>query len=314
LVVSALKAGDPYPTRIGRPAELLPRKEPVVWPTNESATADTLPYETRTVGATRALLDDAQLERFDTDGYVTVEAVFSDAEVARLDAALADMVAATEVDGDRLIVEPGSDDLRSIFDIHRQPGPLADAVASDQLAGVARQLLADDVYVHQSRANRKPAFTGREFQWHSDFETWHAEDGMPRMRALSASVALTDNHPWNGPLLVMPGSHQWFVTCPEPTPPANHEQSLAKQEIGVPDEAHLSELHERFGIEMCTGKAGSVTFFDCNLMHGSPSNISPAPRRNLFVVFNSVDNAISDPFSAPQQRPLHIASRRFSPV
>lgn len=294
---------------MGRPPELLQRTDPVAWPADLATTSGA-----GHVASTAAPLDAAQVERFDIDGFLTVDAVFSDAEVARLDEALADMVAASDVDDERLIVEPGSDDLRSIFDIHRQAGPLADAVADDRLAGVARQLLADDVYVHQSRANRKPAFTGREFQWHSDFETWHAEDGMPRMRSLSASVALTANHPWNGPLLVMPGSHRWFVTCPEPTPPANHEQSLAQQEIGVPDDAHLTELHERFGIEVCTGMAGSVTFFDCNLMHGSPSNISPASRRNLFIVFNSLDNAIGNPFSAPQRRPLHIASRTFSPV
>ena len=33
----------------------------------------------------------------------------------------------------------------------------------------------------------------------------------------------------------------------------------------------------------CTGKAGSVLFFDCNLMHGSSSNISPLPRRKVLV-------------------------------
>jgi ectoine hydroxylase len=307
--VNAPAIVDRYPTRISRPPELLPRIDPVTWTADRS----TAP-ESRTVGSSGAQLDAAQVEQFETDGFLTVEAVFSDVEVSRLDAALADMVAATDYDDERRIVEPGSDSLRSIFDIHRQPGPLADSIADGRLAGVARQLLVDDVYVHQSRANRKPAFTGREFQWHSDFETWHAEDGMPQMRCLSASVALTDNHPWNGPLLVMPGSHRWFVTCTEPTPPANHEQSLAKQEIGVPDEARLTELHERCGIEVCTGKAGSVTFFDCNLMHGSPSNISPAPRRNLFVVFNSIDNAIGEPYSAPQRRPHHIASRTFSPV
>jgi len=60
--------------------------------------------------------------------------------------------------------------------------------------------------------------------------------------------------------------------------------------------------------------AGSVLFFDCNLMHGSASNISPMPRRNLFMVYNSVENALVEPFSAPQRRPEHIASRRFAPV
>ena len=179
---------------------------------------------------------------------------------------------------------------------------------------MARQLLGSEVYIHQSRVNRKPGFRGKDFQWHSDFETWHTEDGMPRMRCLSAVVQLTDNEAWNGSLLVMPGSHRWFVTCPEPTPPANHERSLKVQEVGVPDEASLTTLFERHGIEQCTGPAGSVLFFDCNLMHGSSSNISPLPRRNLFMVYNSVENALVEPYSAPQRRPGHIASRTFRPV
>src|SRR3546814_19751740 len=68
-------------------------------------------------------------------------------------------------------------------------------------------------YIHQSRLNYKPGFKGKEFYWHSDFETWHVEDGMPRMRALSMSVLLAENTPHNGPLMLIPGSHQSFLTC-----------------------------------------------------------------------------------------------------
>lgn len=64
-----------------------------------------------------------------------------------------------------------------------------------------------DVYIHQSRINDKFGFKGSGFNWHSDLETWHSEDGMPRMRALSASLMLTDNNEFNGPLMLIPGSH-----------------------------------------------------------------------------------------------------------
>ena len=53
---------------------------------------------------------------------------------------------------------------------------------------IAEQILGSQVYIHQSRVNLKPGFKGKEFYWHSDFETWHIEDGMPRMRALSCSI------------------------------------------------------------------------------------------------------------------------------
>ena len=288
---------DDYPSRIGHPPELLRRRDPVVHP-----------------GGTGPL-DPAAVRRFDERGYLDVEAVFDADEVVALDRELDDLVTSMgEADRHRLIIEPGSDEIRSIFAFHADDGPLAGVVRDDRLAGVARQLLASDIYVHQSRVNRKPGFRGKDFQWHSDFETWHTEDGMPRPRCLSASIALTDNHPFNGPLMVMPGSHHWYVTCPAATPPANHESSLQVQQVGVPDDHSLTELYDRCGIQQCTGPAGSVTFFDSNLMHASASNISPLPRRNLFVVFNSVENTLRQPYAAAEPRPEHVASRDFTPV
>jgi ectoine hydroxylase len=65
---------------------------------------------------------------------------------------------------------------------------------------------------------------------------------------------------------------------------------------------------------MLCGPAGSATFFDCNMMHGSNGNITPSPRVNLFLVYNSVDNALVEPFAAPAPRPTFIASRTFEPV
>ncbi|MEX1271514.1 MAG: phytanoyl-CoA dioxygenase family protein, partial [Acidimicrobiia bacterium] len=55
--------------------------------------------------------------------------------------------------------------------------------------------------------------------------------------------------------------------------------------------------------------AGSVLFFDCNIMHGSPNNISPLPRTNGFLVYNSVENAAVEPFGTDEARPEHIATR-----
>ena len=53
-------------------------------------------------------------------------------------------------------------------------------------------------------------------------------------------------------------------------------------------------------------------FFDCNVMHGSPDNITPAPRTNAFFCYNAVDNALVEPFGGTAPRPNHIASRAFA--
>jgi ectoine hydroxylase len=49
-------------------------------------------------------------------------------------------------------------------------------------------------------------------------------------------------------------------------------------------------------------------------MHGSNSNITPFPRSNVFVVFNSVENTLVEPFGAPSPRPTFIGSRDFTMV
>ena len=70
--------------------------------------------------------------------------------------------------------------MRSVFAVHRSSALFASISEDPRLLSLAQNILGDDVYIHQSRLNYKPAFHGREFFWHSDFETWHAEDGMPQ--------------------------------------------------------------------------------------------------------------------------------------
>ncbi|MBF6371078.1 phytanoyl-CoA dioxygenase family protein, partial [Nocardia puris] len=110
------------------------------------------------------------------------------------------------------------------------------------------------------------------------FETWHAEDGMPAPRAVSLSIALTDNYPFNGSLMVMPGSHRTFVPCVGATPADHYRESLREQEIGVPSTEDITVLAQRYGITQFTGRAGSALLFDSNIMHGSANNITPFPR------------------------------------
>jgi ectoine hydroxylase len=165
------------------------------------------------------------------------------------------------------------------------------------------------VYIHQSRLNYKPGFRGKEFYWHSDFETWHVEDGMPRMRALSMSIALTENSNLNGPLMLIPGSHRQYVTCGGETPENHFQKSLRKQEYGVPADHLLKQLVDQSHIVAVDAKPGSVIIFDCNTMHGSNGNITPYPRSNAFIVYNAIKNRVVEPFCGRSPRPEFICSR-----
>lgn len=285
---------DVYPSRIESEPKWLERKDPVVYST----------------GINDCGLTDEQVQFYEENGYLFIENYFSNEEVARYKTEMTRLWEnGKHVEADEIIREPGSHEVRSIFAVHRDNAVFASLSQHVKLRRAVEYLLGGDVYVHQSRINFKPGFTGKEFYWHSDFETWHVEDGMPLMRALSCSIALEDNYHYNGPLMVVPGSHKQFVSCVGRTPDEHFKQSLRKQEYGVPDQGSLTRLVEEGGIETPVGKAGSIVIFDCNIMHGSNSNISPKPRSNVFMVFNSVENKLVDPYSGLKPRPAFIATR-----
>ncbi|MCB1411965.1 MAG: ectoine hydroxylase [Xanthobacteraceae bacterium] len=285
---------DFYPSRITSEAQMLPRLDPVV----HGDWSDNAPLTRR------------QAEQFDRDGFLVLKDVFAPAEVAYLQKQSRELLSGPEgLTPETVITEPGSREIRSIFEIHAQSPVVGRLAADARLAGVAQFLLNDKVYIHQSRLNYKPGFEGKEFYWHSDFETWHVEDGMPRMRALSMSVLLAENTPDNGPLMLMPGSHRVFLTCIGKTPEDHYRTSLKKQEYGVPDRDSLTELAHRHGIVAPTGKPGTVVIFDCNTMHGSNGNITPFPRANAFFVYNAVSNKLQAPFGVKKPRPSFIAAR-----
>ncbi|NVI91460.1 ectoine hydroxylase [Actinomadura sp. BRA 177] len=289
---------DAYPTRKAAEAALLYRQDPVVYGTPQDGP-----------------IDGATLDSFEANGFLSVDQLLAPEEVEDYRAELRRLSADPEILADeRTVTERGSNEVRSIFEVHKISEVFAALVRDPRVVGRARQILGSDVYVHQSRVNYKPGFTGKDFYWHSDFETWHAEDGMPRMRAVSISIALTENFVHNGGLMIMPGSHKTFVACVGETPDDHYKESLRGQEIGTPDPNSLSILADKHGIELFTGSAGSATMFDCNCMHGSNGNITPFPRSNVFVVFNSVENTCTEPFSAPAPRPAFIGARDFSPV
>jgi ectoine hydroxylase len=286
---------DPYPSRQSAEARILPRLDEIVhgpW--------------TRDAPLTREAT-----EGFAHDGYVVLRDLFDERETRALadEATRLRTAAQDELDPETLVTEPGSGLVRSVFRVHDQSTVFGRLSADIRLAGVAKFLLNDDVYIHQSRMNYKPGFRGKEFYWHSDFETWHVEDGMPRMRALSMTVLLTENTPYNGPLMLMPGSHRHYVTCVGETPENHYRTSLKKQEYGVPDDELLTRLASEGGITAPVGPAGTVIVFDCNTMHGSSSNISPFPRSNAFIVYNALSNRLEDPFGPAVPRPEFIASR-----
>ncbi|PSJ21196.1 ectoine hydroxylase [Halomonas sp. ND22Bw] len=293
-VRSAPRPGeDPYPTRLSEPLDLpwLSRHEPVVKGHDGEGP-----------------LSAAQLDAFERQGFLFEPDFLTGDELDELRRELKVLLENDAYRGrDFSITEPRGREIRSLFAVHFLSKVFGRLAHDPRLTGRARQILGGEPYVHQSRINYKPGFEGQGFNWHSDFETWHAEDGMPAMHAVSASIVLTDNHAFNGPLMLVPGSHRVFVPCLGETPEDHHKQSLKTQEVGVPSREALRRLIDRHGIEAPTGAAGGLLLFDCNTLHGSNANMSPDPRSNAFFVYNRRDNRCVEPFAAGKRRPRFLA-------
>ncbi|MCC6796076.1 MAG: ectoine hydroxylase [Candidatus Hydrogenedentes bacterium] len=283
---------DKYPSRVDGEACLLPRLDPVVH------------------GNKPGQLSRAELSAFESNGYIVIRDLLNEREINMLQHECERLRRSERIRQSELAVtEPTSGETRSIFAVQTVSDVFAGLVRHKNILSAVRQLLGGDVYLHQTRANLKPGFRGKEFYWHSDFETWHAEDGMPSMRAVSCSIALTDNYEFNGPLMLVPGSHMYFAQCLGRTPDGHYLKSLKKQEYGVPSDAQLEWMVKEHGIDVPKLQAGSMVIFDCNTMHGSNSNITPYPRTNIFAVYNSIENTLQEPFAAEAARPWFLGNR-----
>ena len=288
-------ATDRYPSRGDVATELMERRAPVVYPG---------PH--RNAGP----LDRAALAQYEEKGYLFMESFFSGEEVEAMQREMDALRGNEQVRQSEIAVtEALSGETRSIFAVHTVSDTFRTLASDRRLLGMVRQILGSEVYLHQSRVNYKPGFRGKEFYWHSDFETWHCEDGLPEMRTVSCSISLTPNYPFNGPLMLLPGSHRYFCPCEGRTPEDHYLQSLKKQDFGVPSDEQLQWMADKFGIDVPLGPVGSVTLFDCNLMHGSNGNITPYPRSNAFFVYNSMENLLEEPFAASHQRPWYLGNR-----
>ena len=289
---------DIYPSRTGECEKVLNRMDPVVYGDSNRAPEFGLEKE--------------RLEFYEENGYLTVPDFMPEVvpdlidEMSRMKNDLAGK--------DTLITEPDSGEIRTIFKPFAYSNVVDRLSRDPRILDKVKQLLGSDVYLMQARINVKPAYKGRSFPWHSDFETWHVEDGMPRMRAVTVWLMLSENTEYNGPLFVVPGSHKKYVACSGKTVEKNYETSLKKQMLGVPKPATMDEVLATSKIKGLYGKPGTLVFHECNLLHGSPDNISSSPRSILMFVYNSVENTPVEPFGGQAPRPHYLSNPDLTPL
>ena len=244
-------------------------------------------------------LSPQQLAEFDEQGYLFLPGCFSEDEVAALRSE-----AETIYRQDRKEVwreKTGAP--RTAFAAHTYNEAFRILSRHPRLVEPLQQLFGEPVYVHQFKINAKAPFDGEVWQWHQDYGTWARDDGMPEPRAMNIAVFLDEVMPINGPLMFIPKSHK------RGTLQAGHDKATTSYPLWTLDNETVTRLVEEGGIVAPTGKPGSVLMFHGNLAHASPPNITPFPRKIVYLTLCAVSNHITK-FT----RDEWIAHRDFTPI
>lgn len=264
-----------------------------------------------------------QLKKYGDDGYVLLPECLSYREIEMMKAQLP---ATFAEDSPRRVVEKDGIMVRSVYGSHLTNDVFQRLTRHPRLVGPAMQILQSEVYVYQFKINAKLGFGGDLWDWHQDYIFWLKEDGMPTARVTSVVAYLDDVTEFNGPLFLIPGSHKEGVidvSARDKSPAQDIRQHetyrqsptwianlTAKLRYAL-DKEVVARTIEKYGITSPKGPRGSLLFMDGNLVHGSPSNISPFDRAVVIVTFNSIENV---PAAVSNPRPEFLSNRNPCPI
>jgi ectoine hydroxylase len=240
-----------------------------------------------------------ELRQFDEQGYLFFPDCFSEDEIALLRAEAEDILKADRKE----VWRESSGAPRTAFAAHTFSEVFRLFACHPRLVEPLRQYFGEDVYVHQFKLNAKAAFEGEVWQWHQDYGTWARDDGMPQPRAMNIAVFLDEVMAINGPLMLIPKSHKQGVLA------AGHDTLTTSYPLWTLDKETVTRLAAEGGIVAPTGKPGAVLMFHGNLVHASPPNITPYPRKIVYLTLCAVSNHIT-----LFNRPEWIAHRDFTPI
>jgi ectoine hydroxylase len=245
-------------------------------------------------------LTDTEVARFHADGYLFFPTLFSPAEVGVLTAEVPRILGQARPE---VVREKDGTTPRTAFAAHLFSEPFGRLARHPRLVEPAMQLLGGSVYIHQFKINAKAAFDGDVWQWHQDYGTWARDDLMPEPAAMNVALFLDDVTEFNGPLYFIPGSHRQGKLD------AGHDLRTTSYPLWTLDHETVTRLVREGGLVAPKGAAGSALLFHCNLVHGSPSNMSPWNRTVVYISACRTDNHIRQ-----FKRPDWIAHRDFTPI
>ncbi len=217
----------------------------------------------------------ADIERYDRDGFLLVEDLFTTEEVQAL---------TEEISGGRVAAnvrdrQDGSGRTARLSIWHELGNDIWAAASTDaRIVNTVRLLVGEDVSFFHGKAMLKQAHSGGAWVWHQDYGYWYNQ-GFAFPQMISAFVALDPATKENGCLQVLKGSHRLDRL--------NH-MKVGDQTGADPDRmAMLEPLFDKLHVEM---RPGSVLFFHCNLLHQSAPNESENDRRSFIMCYTALAN------------------------
>jgi phytanoyl-CoA hydroxylase len=226
------------------------------------------------------MLTRAQIDFYNTNGFLAVEGVYSPQEMKEARAVVEEFIERSrgvtahtdifDLEPSHSAAEPRVRRIKSPYLHH----PTFDRlVRHERMLDVVAALIGPGVRLHGNKLNMKSAGYGSAVEWHQDFAFYpHSNDDV-----LAVGVALDDCLLENGCMLMVSGSHRW--------PILDHHQDgvfvgafdLKREGIDL-RRAVPVEVHE-----------GGITLHHCRTAHGSAVNTSPAPRRLFLMELAAVD-------------------------
>ena len=226
------------------------------------------------------MIDERDVAFYNENGYLVVDAIYSDDEVAAMRAVVDDLVGKAA----------GISDHDSVYDLEpshtaecprvrriKEPylvHPLFRQMAEHpKLIAVMKKLIGPNLRLHGGKINIKAAEYGSPVEWHQDWAFYpHTNDDV-----LAVGVMLDDMTEENGPLLIVPGSHRG------PTYDHHVDGVFAGAMDPVRDPIDIASSAR------VTGRAGACSFHHVRAVHGSEQNRSGRDRMLLLYQVAAAD-------------------------
>ena len=246
---------------------------------------------------TPRVLTQVQRAFYFENGYLLVENLIDAETLARLNSVTAEFVELSRS-------KTESDEVHDLAPGHTAERPLVRRLktpdaqhslywdfARGVIADVAADLVGPDVVFHHSKLNFKwadPDAAANAVRWHQDIQFYPHTNYSP----LTIGTYLTDTRAEDGPLTVLPGSHNG---------PLYDQYDSAGTWTGSLSDADAACL-DVSKARVLEGPAGSITIHNCRTVHASEPSRAPKARPLLLNAYASADAL---PYTANPSRSKH---------